>query len=307
MIAPWWSDVCTTPQCFFTLAEIAFVSMAPTLGTFFRCGFGKKRLTNTVSRWLLVLGSTSRLDGSSTSRDRSLWNLQQRTMGGGGGSAWARSTTTRDSPVLSGLTDGLSSLFSVVEHSGSTESLWRADGGANISSRFEIWRLRGVAFSSRPDVILTSGSSQGASPARQPPAAGKPSGEPSPQRYGLVQEFIRNVCSSRTQEGLPLPGERVQRDSLGGLGLAGGFGTGEAKPECVVAGVGGHGALVCLGGSNDNVTRIVNRRFMRQTAGEEMVSIMGGGKEMNSAGATGTWTEVGAPGIQVHFYKRHHL
>lgn len=81
---------------------------------------------------LLILGSTSRLDGSSTSRDRSLWNLQQRTMGGGGGSAWARSTTTRDSPVLSGLTDGLSSLFSVVEHSGSTESLWRVDGGAKI-------------------------------------------------------------------------------------------------------------------------------------------------------------------------------
>lgn len=79
---------------------------------------------------LLILGSTSRLDGTSSSRDRSLWSLQQRTMGGGGGgSAWARSTTTRDSPVLSGLTDGLSSLFSVVEHSGSTESLWRVDGG----------------------------------------------------------------------------------------------------------------------------------------------------------------------------------
>ena len=77
-----------------------------------------------------VLGSTPRLDGSSSSRDRSLWSLQQRSsMGGGGGSAWARSTTTRDSPVLSGLTDGLSSLFSVVDNSGSTESLWRGDGG----------------------------------------------------------------------------------------------------------------------------------------------------------------------------------
>lgn len=54
--------------------------------------------------------------------------------GGGGGSAWARSTTTRDSPVLSGLTDGLSSLFSVVEHSGSTESLWRGDGGQLVAS-----------------------------------------------------------------------------------------------------------------------------------------------------------------------------
>uniref|UniRef100_A0A3Q4I520 Microtubule crosslinking factor 2 n=1 Tax=Neolamprologus brichardi TaxID=32507 RepID=A0A3Q4I520_NEOBR len=69
------------------------------------------------------------LDGASSSRDRSLWSLQQRPIGGGGGSAWARSTTTRDSPVLSGLTDGLSSLFSVVEHTGSTESLWRGDVG----------------------------------------------------------------------------------------------------------------------------------------------------------------------------------
>lgn len=78
---------------------------------------------------VLCLGSTSRLDGSTSSRDRSLWSLQQRSISGGGGSAWARSTTTRDSPVLSGLTDGLSSLFSVVEHAGSTESLWRGDGG----------------------------------------------------------------------------------------------------------------------------------------------------------------------------------
>ncbi|XP_011620117.2 protein SOGA1 isoform X2 [Takifugu rubripes] len=226
--------------------------------------YGSPKLQRRVSS-----GSTSRLDGSSTSRDRSLWNLQQRSMGGGGGSAWARSTTTRDSPVLSGLTDGLSSLFSVVEHSGSTESLWRVDGGA----------------------------SQGASPARQPPAAGKPSvaavcgPETGSQRYGgLVQEFFRNVCGSRTQEGVALPGERVQRDSLGGL--AGGFGgSSEAKPECVALGVGGHGALVCLAASNDNVTRIVNRRFMRQTVGEEMVGIMGGGKEMNSTGAAGSWTE----------------
>lgn len=156
-----------------------------------------------------------------------------------------------------------------------------------------------VNFSSCHIVFLTPGASHGASPARQPPAAGKPSGaaacgsEPGSQRYpGLVQEFIRNVCSSRAQEGVPLPGERVQKVSIGGLALTGEFGSsGEAKPECVAAGVGGHGALVCLGGSND-VTRIVNRRVMRQTAGEEMISIMGGGKEMTNAGAAGT--EVGA-------------
>uniref|UniRef100_A0A3Q3MBQ5 Suppressor of glucose, autophagy associated 1 n=1 Tax=Mastacembelus armatus TaxID=205130 RepID=A0A3Q3MBQ5_9TELE len=106
-------------------------------------------------------------------KDRSLWSLSQRPMGGG--SAWARSTTTRDSPVLSGLTDGLSSLFSVVEHSGSTESLWRGDGD-------------------------------------------------------------------------------------------------EPKPECVSVGVGWVGVLAGLGAGNDSVTRIVNKRFMRQTAGEEMVN-----------------------------------
>ncbi|XP_054868673.1 protein SOGA1 isoform X2 [Amphiprion ocellaris] len=220
--------------------------------------YGSPKLQRRVSS-----GSTSRLDGSS-SRDRSLWSLQQRPMSGGGGSAWARSTTTRDSPVLSGLTDGLSSLFSVVEHSGSTESLWRGEAGT----------------------------SQTASPARQPPAAGKPSGvaictsDSSSQRYGgLVQEFFRNVCSNRGPGGVALPGERTQRDSLGGLAVLGSFGgVDEPKPECVS--VGGLSALAGLGGGNDNVTRIVNKRFMRQTAGEEMVSIMGGGKETTSNATT---------------------
>ncbi|XP_034733819.1 protein SOGA1 isoform X2 [Etheostoma cragini] len=222
--------------------------------------YGSPKLQRRVSS-----GSTSRLDGSSSSRDRSLWSLQQRSFSGGGGSAWARSTTTRDSPVLNGLTDGLSSLFSVVEHSGSTELLWRADGGA--------------------------------SPAPQPPAAGKPSvvaacgSEPCPQRYGgLVQEFFRNVCSSRGQGGVPLPGEKVQRDSNGTLGVIGNFvSVDEPKPECVSAGVGGLGVLA---GSNDNVTKIVNKRFMRQTTGEEMVTIMGGVKEtMSNAGAAGPGME----------------
>ncbi|XP_030590339.1 protein SOGA1 [Archocentrus centrarchus] len=232
--------------------------------------YGSPKLQRRVSS-----GSTSRLDGSSSSRDRSLWSLQQRPIGGGGGSAWARSTTTRDSPVLSGLTDGLSSLFSVVEHTGSTESLWRGDIGA----------------------------SQTASPARHLPAAGKPSGaavcgsDPSSQRYGgMVQEFFRNVCSSRVPGGAPLPGESVQRESLGNLGSLGalaGFGSiDEPKPECMSVAVGGLGVLAGLGGANDSVTRIVNKRFMRQTAGEEMISILGGGKETQSnTVAAGSVTE----------------
>nr|XP_012610527.1 protein SOGA1 isoform X2 [Microcebus murinus] len=89
--------------------------------------------------------SVSKLD---TAKDRSLWNLHQ---GKQNGSAWARSTTTRDSPVLRNINDGLSSLFSVVEHSGSTESVWKL----------------------------------GMSEARA---------KPEPPKYGIVQEFFRNVC-----------------------------------------------------------------------------------------------------------------
>ena len=49
------------------------------------------------------------------------------------------------------------------------------------------------------------------------------------------------------------------------------------------------------------MTRIVNKRFMRQTAGEEMVSIMGGGKETTSnGGAAGPGLEVGP--LRMHFY-----
>ncbi|XP_033824726.1 protein SOGA1 [Periophthalmus magnuspinnatus] len=188
--------------------------------------YGSPKLQRRVSS-----GSTSRLDtSSSSSRDRSLWSLQQRP----GGSAWARSTTTRDSPVLSGLTDGLSSLFSVVEHTGSTESLWRGEP---------------------------------VSPARQPLAAGKPSGE----RYGGLQDMYRDVSGGRTQAGLSGSGERCQREALVGVD--------EPKPECLSAGTSavGLGALAGLGAAPDPVTRIVNKRFMRQTAGEEMGCIMGGG------------------------------
>lgn len=75
-----------------------------------------------------------------------------------------------------------------------------------------------------------------------------------------------------------MPVERAQRDSPGSFS-----GLDEPKPECVTGVVGGPGGL---GTGNDSVTKIVNKRFIRQTAGEEMVSIMGGGKE------TGSGTEV---------------
>ncbi|XP_076133305.1 microtubule cross-linking factor 2 isoform X2 [Alosa pseudoharengus] len=171
----------------------------------------QRRVSASSSR--LDAASTSSAGSSAVSRERSLWSLHQRSASCG--SAWARSTTTRDSPVLSGLNDGLSSLFSVVEHGGSSEALWKADLGSSNS------------------------------PGRQPPA-GKPScpnpgvglnqtlGDSAPgvgvavgsQRYGTVQEFIRNVCGRSTDE---------------------------PKPECLSG---------LLAGS-DNVTKIVNKRFMK--------------------------------------------
>ncbi|XP_026102034.1 protein SOGA1-like isoform X1 [Carassius auratus] len=167
--------------------------------------YGSPKLTRRVST------SSSKLETSSTSsRDRSVWNLHNRS-GSQNGSAWARSTTTRESPVLSGLNDGLTSLFSVVEHPGSVESLWKAS----------------------------------TCPGRQ--AAGKPScpsigiglGEAGAQKYSLVQEFLRNVC------GRTAPAGTID----------------EPKPECLP------GALI----STDNITKIVNKRFMK-TQREEFVA-----------------------------------
>ncbi|XP_073539782.1 microtubule cross-linking factor 2 isoform X4 [Phyllobates terribilis] len=93
--------------------------------------------------------SSSKLD---VSKDRSLWNLHQ---GKQNGSAWARSTTTRDSPVLSNIYDGSSSLFNVVDHAGSTESLYKA----------------GVTERNKTEA----------------------------PKYGIVQEFFRNVCGRSGQ------------------------------------------------------------------------------------------------------------
>ncbi|KAJ8257346.1 hypothetical protein GJAV_G00184630 [Gymnothorax javanicus] len=165
--------------------------------------YGSPKLQRRVS------ASSSKLDGS---KDRSVWNLHNR---GQSGSAWARSTTTRDSPVLSGLNDGLSSLFSVVEHSGSMESLWKGEPSTSIKP------------------------------------AGKPSGEPRVPRYGIVHEFFRNVCS------------RTQTPGPGGVGLHKDMVTAveEVKPECPAA--------AATLASNDNVTKIVNKRFMKQSLQEE--------------------------------------
>ncbi|MGH0140358.1 UNVERIFIED_CONTAM: hypothetical protein FKN15_048108 [Acipenser sinensis] len=144
--------------------------------------------------------SSSKLDSS---KDRSLWNLHHR---GQNGSAWARSTTTRDSPVLSGLNDGLSSLFNVVEHSGSTESLWK-----------------GIPQESKTKAEVP--------------------------KYGIVQEFFRNVCG-RTQTPGP-GGERQQKEAI--------LEDGSKKLDSAVA------ASSSLGNTHsDNIAKIVNKRLLKQ-------------------------------------------
>lgn len=178
--------------------------------------YGSPKLQRRVS------ASSSRLDavstssaGSSTaSRDRSLWSLHQRSSSCGG-SAWARSTTTRDSPVLSGLNDGLSSLFSVVEHGGSSEALW---GSGTHSPGHQ------------PPAGKPSCPSPGVGLGDSALGAGVSAGSHRP--YGAVQDFIRNVCGGRPQ---------------------GPAGADEPKPECL------SGMLV----GSDNVTKIVNKRFMK--------------------------------------------
>ncbi|NXO00693.1 SOGA1 protein, partial [Rhinopomastus cyanomelas] len=144
--------------------------------------------------------SSSKLDAS---KDRSLWNLHQSKQNG---SAWARSTTTRDSPVLSNINDGLSSLFSVVEHAGSTESIWKP----------------GCAEGSRA--------------------------KPEAPKYGLVQEFFRNVCGRAQSPTAPSD----KKEAAGEEG---------SKRAEHPGPVGHHPA--------DSISRVLNKKVLKQSPCED--------------------------------------
>uniref|UniRef100_A0A670JZ08 Microtubule crosslinking factor 2 n=1 Tax=Podarcis muralis TaxID=64176 RepID=A0A670JZ08_PODMU len=160
--------------------------------------------------------SSSKLDNS---KDRSLWNLHQTKQNG---SAWARSTTTRDSPVLSNINDGLSSLFNVVEHSGSTESIWK-------------------------------------------PGCQESKAKPETPKYGIVQEFFRNVCG-RTQSPTLAP---EKKDLVGGDNSSS---SSSKKPE--------HSSSVVLQQS-ENAPKVLDKKPLKQSCSEEpKLSIPGqGGKD----------------------------
>ncbi|XP_048406161.2 protein SOGA1 isoform X2 [Stegostoma tigrinum] len=146
--------------------------------------------------------SSSKIDHT---RERSPWAMSHR---GQNESAWARSTTTRDSPVLSSINDGLSSLFNVVEHtSGSVDSIWK-------SSQHET----------------------------------KTKGDTS--RYGIVQEFFRNVCG-RSQS--PTNGaDKPIKDPV----------TEESVRKTDVTAPPGHSQV-------DSVSRIINKRLPKQPNKED--------------------------------------
>ncbi|NXV74819.1 SOGA1 protein, partial [Atlantisia rogersi] len=144
--------------------------------------------------------SSSKLDAS---KDRSLWNLHQSKQNG---SAWARSTTTRDSPVLSNINDGLSSLFSVVEHAGSTESIWKPGCPESIRAK------------------------------------------PEAPKYGLVQEFFRNVCG-RAQSPTAPPEKKE---------AAGEEGSKRAEHPSPVT---HHPA--------ENISRVLNKKILKQSSCED--------------------------------------
>ncbi|XP_072412907.1 microtubule cross-linking factor 2-like isoform X2 [Chiloscyllium punctatum] len=146
--------------------------------------------------------SSSKIDHT---RERSPWAMSHR---GQNESAWARSTTTRDSPVLSSINDGLSSLFNVVEHtSGSVDSIWK-------SSQHET----------------------------------KTKGDTS--RYGIVQEFFRNVCG-RSQS--PTNGaDKPLKDPV----------SEESVRKTDVAAPPGQSQI-------DSVSRIVNKRLPKQLNKED--------------------------------------
>uniref|UniRef100_A0A4W3J9N9 Microtubule crosslinking factor 2 n=1 Tax=Callorhinchus milii TaxID=7868 RepID=A0A4W3J9N9_CALMI len=204
--------------------------------------------------------SSSKMDHM---RERSPWALAHR---GQNESAWARSTTTRDSPVLSSINDGLSSLFNVVENpaGGSVDSIWK-------SSQHE--------SRAKPDT----------------------------SRYGIVQEFFRNVCG-RSQS--PTAGGGAERPSSKDPSPAEEGGKRQdssptpptlTPPPPPQPPLPGHS-------QPENASRIASKRLLKQPCKEEQKSVPTpgpgqGSKDPDSPDvcATSSALEVGSPEVPPPF------
>uniref|UniRef100_A0A8C7KIN9 Microtubule crosslinking factor 1 n=1 Tax=Oncorhynchus kisutch TaxID=8019 RepID=A0A8C7KIN9_ONCKI len=173
-------------------------------------------------------------------------------------SAWARSTTTRDSPVHTTINDGLSCLFNIIDHSP-------------------------VAYEP-PQCKFTKSPSRSRPTPLDPSPPGEPGLPPSdlkdPRYLGAVQEFLRNVRGRS-----PSPVQLIV-ETQGGPGGTGGERTPEvlsirqdlsAPPGYTLA---------------ENAARLLNKKLLEQSFREEK-RLGSGGTGGSSAQGQGGYTREG--------------
>ncbi|XP_036822439.1 microtubule cross-linking factor 1-like isoform X1 [Oncorhynchus mykiss] len=167
-------------------------------------------------------------------------------------SAWARSTTTRDSPVHTTINDGLSCLFNIIDHSP-------------------------VAYEP-PQCKFTKSPSRSRPTPLDPSPPGEPGLPPSdlkdPRYLGAVQEFLRNVRGRS-----PSPVQLIV-ETQGGPGGTGGERTPEvlsirqdlsAPPGYTLA---------------ENAARLLNKKLLEQSFREEKRLGSGGSSAQGQGGYT---------------------
>ncbi|KAM9427051.1 microtubule cross-linking factor 1-like [Salvelinus alpinus] len=176
-------------------------------------------------------------------------------------SAWARSTTTRDSPVHTTINDGLSCLFNIIDHS---------------PVAYEPPQCK---FTKSPSRTRTAPPDP--SPPGGPGGPSLPPSDPKDPRYlGAVQEFLRNVRGRS-----PSPVQLIV-EAQGGPGGTGGERTPEvlsirqdlsAPPGYTLA---------------ENAARLLNKKLLEQSFREEK-RLGSGGTGGSSAQGQGGYTREG--------------
>ncbi|XP_029582461.1 microtubule cross-linking factor 1 isoform X2 [Salmo trutta] len=180
-------------------------------------------------------------------------------------SAWARSTTTRDSPVHTTINDGLSCLFNIIDHS-------------PVAYEPPQCKFTKSPSRSRPTPLDPS-------PPGGPGGPSLPPSDPKDPRYlGAVQEFLRNVRGRS-----PSPVQLIV-EAQGGLGTTGGERTPEvlsirqdlsAPPGYTLA---------------ENAARLLNKKLLEQSFREEK-RLVSGGTGGSSAQGQGGYTREGRQAV----------
>eukprot|EP00063_Salmo_salar_P068526 XP_014043361.1 PREDICTED: microtubule cross-linking factor 1-like isoform X2 [Salmo salar] len=176
-------------------------------------------------------------------------------------SAWARSTTTRDSPVHTTINDGLSCLFNIIDHS-------------PVAYEPPQCKFTKSPSRSRPTPLDPS-------PPGGPGGPGLPPSDPKDPRYlGAVQEFLRNVRGRS-----PSPVQLI----VEAQGVPGGTG-GERTPEVLSI----RQDLSAPPGYTlaENAARLLNKKLLEQSFREEK-RLGSGGTGGSSAQGQGGYTREG--------------